>query len=58
MMEIDGKLIKPLAQKSLAYPSGLVISNDDKNLYVCETCKNRVLRFVLAGPSIHYSVLH
>jgi hypothetical protein len=30
------------------------MSNDEKILYVCETCKNRVLRFVLTNQGIFY----
>jgi len=49
MVDLDACVIKPLALSCLAYPSGLVLSNDEKILYVCETCRNRVLRFVLTN---------
>lgn len=49
MIDLDDSIIRPLALNSLAYPSGLALSVDEKNLYVCETCKNRVLRFVLTS---------
>lgn len=48
MVDVEDCNIKPLALNSLAYPSGLVLSNDEKNLFVCETSKNRIIRFVLA----------
>lgn len=49
MIDLDDSIIRPLALNCLAYPSGLALSEDEKILYVCETCKNRVLRFVLTS---------
>eukprot|EP00825_Cyclidium_porcatum_P023742 TRINITY_DN2629_c0_g1_i5.p1 TRINITY_DN2629_c0_g1~~TRINITY_DN2629_c0_g1_i5.p1 ORF type:complete len:227 (+),score=29.54 TRINITY_DN2629_c0_g1_i5:269-949(+) len=54
MIDLDDSIIRPLALNCLAYPSGLALSNDEKILYVCETCKNRVLRFVLTSQGIYY----
>ena len=54
VIDLEGQVIKPLAFNCLAYPSGLVLSNDDKVLYVCETCRNRVLRFVLTNEGVFY----
>ncbi|KRX06021.1 hypothetical protein PPERSA_01099 [Pseudocohnilembus persalinus] len=55
MIDLDDSIIRPLALNSLAFPSGLALSVDEKILYVCETCKNRVLRFVLTSQGIYYS---
>lgn len=41
----SGTLLKPLALECLACPSGLAVANDNV-VYVCETLRNRVLRFV------------
>jgi len=30
----------------LAYPTGIALNNEENVLFVCETCKNRVIRFV------------
>jgi len=49
VLDIPLGLVRPLALQCLAYPTGLVLSNNDKLLYVCETAKNRVLRFNLSG---------
>lgn len=46
-IECDPKNIAPLAYNCLAYPSGITLSNDEKFLYVCETGRNRLLRFIL-----------
>jgi sugar lactone lactonase YvrE len=54
MIDLENNYIKPLALSCLAYPSGLVLSNDERILYVCETCKNRILRFVLTDQGIFY----
>jgi len=54
MIDLEDKFIRPLALNCLAYPSGLALSTDEKILYVCETCKNRVLRFVLTPQGIFY----
>lgn len=54
MIDLENSNIRPLALNCLAYPSGLVLSNDEKILYVCETCKNRLLRFVLTDLGVFY----
>jgi sugar lactone lactonase YvrE len=30
----------------LAYPTGIALNQEENVLFVCETCKNRVIRFV------------
>jgi sugar lactone lactonase YvrE len=49
MIDLDENIIRPLALSCLAYPSGLALSTDEKILYVCETGRNRLLRFVLTN---------
>ena len=59
MYDIDNQQTKALALNCLAYPSGLVMGLDEKSLYVCETCKNRVIRFVLTNQGgCFFSVLY
>jgi len=41
----SGALLKPLALECLACPMGLTVADNDV-VYVCETLRNRVLRFV------------
>jgi gluconolactonase len=36
-----------LAEDSLAFPNGIAISPIDKKLYVCESAKNQIVRFVI-----------
>jgi len=38
MIDLEDQIIRPLALNCLAYPSGLSLSNDEKFLFVCETC--------------------
>ena len=54
MIDLDGQFIRPLALNCLAYPSGIALSLDEKIIYVSETCKNRVLRFVLSSQGIYF----
>ena len=47
MIEKEPGNITPLAYNCLAYPSGICISKDENFLFVCETGRNRILRFDL-----------
>jgi len=59
VMELDGQILRPLASNCLAYPTGLALSLNEKNIYVCETCSNRLLRFSLNSKGVyHFSVFH
>lgn len=40
---LDGQLLRPLAYETLAHPSGIACSGNA--VYVCETLRNRLLRF-------------
>jgi sugar lactone lactonase YvrE len=52
-------LLIPLCLHTLAHPSGLALSPDEKNIYVAETAMNRVLRFSQHPPGVfHCSVFH
>eukprot|EP00828_Plagiopyla_frontata_P012879 TRINITY_DN17458_c0_g1_i4.p1 TRINITY_DN17458_c0_g1~~TRINITY_DN17458_c0_g1_i4.p1 ORF type:complete len:261 (+),score=34.94 TRINITY_DN17458_c0_g1_i4:48-830(+) len=53
-IELDNQIIRPLALNCLAYPCGLALAQEDKILYVCETCENRILRFVSTSQGISY----
>merc|ERR1712166_1343468 len=58
---VDGpqQLLRPLAYECLAHPSGVALSKDEQQLFVCETMANRVLRFAQSPPgSFHMSVFH
>jgi sugar lactone lactonase YvrE len=48
MIDLELSIVRPLAYSCLSYPSGLAINKNEKILYVSETAKNRVLRFVLS----------
>jgi sugar lactone lactonase YvrE len=51
------QLLTPLCLNTLAYPCGLALSPDEKNIYVCETAMNRILRFTQHPPGVfHCSV--
>ena len=49
LIEVEAGRITPLAYNCLAYPSGLCLSKEkgERFLYVCETGRNRLLRFFL-----------
>merc|ERR1711976_848123 len=43
----------------MGQPTGIALANDEKVLYVCETGKNRVLRFIVTDSHLYnYSVFH
>ena len=48
MIDLELSIVRPLAYNCLSYPSGLAISKNEKILYVSETAKNRIIRFVLS----------
>ena len=53
----EGQILKPLALNSLAYPTGLALSPDERMVYVCEMATNRLLRFFQKPTGVfHYSV--
>ena len=47
LIETDPGNITPLAYKCLAHPTGIALSKQEKFLFVCETGRNRLLRFML-----------
>lgn len=51
------QLLIPLCLNALAYPCGVALSPDERNIYVAETAMNRVLRFSPNPPGVfHCSV--
>lgn len=53
------QLLVPLCLGTLAHPCGLALSPDERNIYVCETGMNRILRFTQHPPGVfHCSVFH
>jgi len=44
-----------LAEDSLAFPNGIAISPLEKNLYVCESAKNQIVRFKIDENGIPYN---
>jgi sugar lactone lactonase YvrE len=52
--DLELLVLKPIALKCLAYPSGIAISNDGKNIYVAETSLNRILRIAQNPPGVHH----
>lgn len=51
--DVDQGKIKTILSNCLAYPSGIAITPDGKNIYVSETFKNRVLKIII-GPNGNY----
>ena len=54
LIDLELSIVKPIAYNCLSYPSGLAISKNEKILYVSETAKNRIIRFVLSPQGIYY----
>lgn len=53
------QLLLPICLHTLAHPCGLALSPDEKNIYVCETAMNRILRFTQHPPGVfHCSVFY
>lgn len=51
--------IRALALRCLSAPTGLAFGREERLLYVCETGKNRVLRFYESKEGVYYmSVFH
>lgn len=46
MIDCDPGNITPLAYSCLAHPAGLCVSKDERFVFVCETGRNRLLRFL------------
>ena len=57
--DLDLMVLKPLAYRCLAHPSGIAVSNDGKTVFVSETLQNRILRFAQNPNGVHHaSVFH
>ncbi|CAD8102704.1 unnamed protein product [Paramecium sonneborni] len=52
--DLENLTCKALALYCLSFPSGICMGNDQKTIYLCETGKNRILRFVQANAGIYY----
>ena len=51
--------IRSLALRCLSAPTGLAFGKEEKLLYICETGRNRILRFYESKEGIYYvSVFH
>lgn len=49
------QLLIPLCLNTLAHPCGVALSPDERNIYVCETAMNRILRFTQHPPGVFHS---
>jgi len=59
LFAIVNRILKPLSYESMAYPSGLAVSKNNKIIYVAEMMANRVLRFFQQPAGVyHSSVFH
>jgi len=46
MIDLELSLVRPLAHNCLSFPSGIALSKNEKIIFVSETSKNRIIRFV------------
>ena len=53
--DLDLMILKPLAYRSMAHPSGIAISNDGKVIFVAETLQNRIIRFAQSPSGVHHA---
>lgn len=56
--EGHNRLLRPLALRCLARPTGIALSPTEAALYVAEAAENRVLRFVQRAGAWHCAVFH
>jgi sugar lactone lactonase YvrE len=55
----DQNQIRPIILKKMAFPTGLVVSQNGDLLYLCETLQNRILRvFIGEDGNFIASVFH
>ena len=45
LVDLEASLIRPLALNCLSNPIGLTLDKQEKCIYICETGKNRIIRF-------------
>lgn len=56
-IDLTESVLKPVEVGCLAYPTGLVLNQNQTVLYVCETAKNRLLKVVFNdNGSFHTSI--
>ena len=46
MFDLVTLQVRALCRNCLSYPSALALTPDEETVYVCETGKNRLLRFI------------
>lgn len=54
-VDLSVSLLKPVVYNKLAYPSGLALDRDEKNIYVSETYMNRILRVCLHSSGVYHT---
>jgi sugar lactone lactonase YvrE len=53
------QLLRPISHETLAFPTGLALSPNERCLYVAEMCQNRVLRYSQSPEGVfHPSVFY
>lgn len=59
MINLEDQILCPIALNCLAYPSGLVLDKNEDVLFVCETLRNRVLKFYVGEEgNFIFTVFH
>lgn len=59
VIDMDDRLVRPLALNCLAYPCGLCLDMNEDFLFVAETFENRILRFYVSEEgNYNFSVFH
>ena len=52
-------ILRPLSTEKLAHPSGVALSQDGNIVFVCETMRNRILRYAQKPTGVyHASIFH
>lgn len=55
LIDVEQQSLRPLSLRCLALPTGMALSQEERVLYVCETGRNRLLRYFESAEGIFYS---
>ena len=54
---MSGRMLRPIALRCLANPTGLALSPNDAALFVAEAAQNRVLRYTQRPPGVWHGAV-
>ena len=54
-IDLELNELRPLMTGCMAYPYGIALGVDEKRIYIAETGKNRIIRFVQSADGVYHS---